>query len=108
MDGDAELLGVLVAAVNLPEANPGFTTKQVDAHPLDGADVNERITQFGIGQQRVRPHGWIELLALIKVGLLETLRIHRVELVELKTGLGLEAGEGAHRLRGKCAAIDQE
>ncbi|SIL83641.1 Uncharacterised protein [Mycobacteroides abscessus subsp. abscessus] len=50
VDRDVELLRVFIAAIALPEADPSFTTKQVDAHPLDGADVDERVAQLGIGQ----------------------------------------------------------
>ncbi|SIA22908.1 Uncharacterised protein [Mycobacteroides abscessus subsp. abscessus] len=108
VDRDVEFLRVHIAAIALPEANPSVTTKQVDTHPLYGADVDERVTQLWVRQQRVRHHVWVKLLLLVEIGLLETLRIDRVEFVELEAWLGLEAGEGAHRLRGQCAAVDEE
>ena len=104
----SSLLGVLVVESPSPKSNARVAAEQVDAHSLDGRDVDERVAELRVGQQRVRHHVRVELLVLVEVGLLEALRVDRIDLVELQPGLGLEAGEGAHRLRGQRAAVDEE
>ena len=41
--------------------------EQVDAHPLDRADVDEAVAELGIRQQRVRHDVRVEPLVLVEV-----------------------------------------
>jgi len=72
------------------------------------ATIVERVARFRVRQERVGHHVRVPAIPLLEIGLLETLGVEGVNLIELQARFGLERGEGPHRLRGQRAPIDQE
>ena len=106
VDRDIELLGVILDALLVRE--DCATTKEVDRHPLNCADVDEGRPGFRVGQVGLRQDGGIELVIITEILALEALRIHLIQTVELLTGLRLEALEGTDRLSSQRLAVDKK
>ena len=64
--------------------------KQIDRHPLDGADVDEGVSRFGIFEVMRLERLRIKLLILVKVPTLESLTVNLVNLVKLQPQFRLE------------------
>ena len=107
VDRDVELVRVVVDRfVTSPEDR--LPAEEVDGHPLDRADVDERVPGLRIGEVPLGQDLGVELLVFAEVLLLERRRVDLVDLVELQPRLRLERGEGADGLRREGSAIDQE
>ena len=106
VDRDVELFDVGVDGFAVDRQRL-LAPEQVHRHPLDRRYVDEGVAGLRRGQQCVRHDGRIEGL-VAEIGLLEALRVQRVDLVELQAGLGLEGGERADGLSGQGAAVDEE
>src|SRR5580693_1707840 len=101
--GNILLGGVFIWRL-IPGVEDGGVAEQINRHPLDGADVNERISGLRVEQVTCRQDGRVEFLAFVKILALESLAVDFVYLVELEARLGLERRKRSDSLSGKGAA----
>ena len=108
VDGNVEQRGIrLVVRIACTPIHPLGQPKEIDAHALDGADVDKGVGRVGIGEIGRGKELGIKL-GVIQILTAEALAVDLVYLVEFQVGLGLEARKGHRRLGGKRAAIDQK
>jgi hypothetical protein len=81
---------------------------QVDGHPLNRADVHERVLLLRAFQIVAGKHLRIELGAFVEIGLMKPLAVDLVDLVELQIRLGIERRERPDGLRSQRAAVDEK
>ena len=85
-----------------------MTTEQVDGHPLNRADVDERVPGSRILQIRLWQHLGVEFLVFAEVPFLKALAVDFVDMVELQSRFRLEGSEGTDRLGCQRTTVDQE
>src|SRR5438128_1171605 len=89
VDWNVHLLRVFIDGL-IADVKNRIATEQIDRPALNGRDVNEGVTLFGIEKIGIRKHRRIELLALVKVFAMKTLAINLVDLIELQSGFWFE------------------
>ena len=82
--------------------------EQVDRHPLDGRDVDERMAGLRIGQVAVGQQLGVERVVVAEIVLLEALAIDLVFLDELVALGRVEGRELPHGLGGQRLAVHQK
>jgi len=86
VDRNVQLLGVLIKFL-VPRSKNGISTKEVNGHPLNCADVHEGVTCIRVRQVSLRKHLRIVLLILVEVATLEPLAVDLIDFVELQPQL---------------------
>src|SRR5438309_827324 len=109
MDRDVEFscLGIFVDI--FPKTSRSLrSAEQVDRHPLNRTDVNERTPRLRLGQVVFGKDFGIETKVLVKIFPVETVTVDFVDPIELQTGLGFEGSHLRGRLGGERASVHQK
>ena len=109
VDRDVEPVGVVFHVRIARRLLEGvLPPEQVDRHPLDGRDIDERMAGLWIGQIAVGQQLGVERVVVAKIILLEALAVDLVFLGELVALRRVEGRELPHGLGGQRLAVHQE